>query len=53
MNPIKGLKAHLPVKPCSVCGRPMGWRRAWAQTWEQVRHCSDACRRRAKAARGH
>lgn len=24
----------------------MTWRRAWARDWDQVRYCSDACRRR-------
>ena len=43
---VKGHKAHLPSKPCAVCGRPMGWRRAWAKNWDQVRYCSEACRRR-------
>ena len=23
----------------------MTWRKAWARNWEQVRYCSDACRR--------
>ena len=41
----RGLKARLPVKPCATCGRPMAWRRAWARCWDEVRHCSDACRR--------
>jgi hypothetical protein len=48
---FKGNKAALPSKPCMTCGRPMTWRRAWAKNWEQVRHCSDACRRRAKSVR--
>lgn len=52
---FKGNKAHLPTKPCEACGRPMSWRRAWAKNWEQVKYCSDACRRgrgpgRAEAA---
>ena len=42
---FKGNKASLPSKPCAVCGRPMTWRRAWAKNWDEVRHCSDACRR--------
>jgi hypothetical protein len=41
----KGNKAALPTKPCLACGRPMSWRRAWARTWEEVRYCSQACRR--------
>ncbi|NDY92698.1 DUF2256 domain-containing protein [Ideonella livida] len=47
----KGLKARLPVKPCAHCGRPMAWRRAWARCWDEVRHCSEACR--AQARRDH
>jgi hypothetical protein len=47
---FKGNKAALPTKPCTVCGRPMSWRRAWAKNWGEVRYCSDACRRN-KAAR--
>ena len=34
------------AKHCAVCGRVMVWRRRWARDWEQVRFCSDACRRR-------
>ncbi len=33
-------------KMCCVCGRHFSWRKKWAATWEQVRYCSDACRRR-------
>jgi hypothetical protein len=35
-----------PEKVCTVCGRTMQWRRKWARSWDEVRHCSDACRRR-------
>jgi hypothetical protein len=31
---------------CQGCGRTITWRRAWADTWDDVRWCSDACRRR-------
>ena len=41
----KGNKASLPSKPCTVCGRTMTWRRAWARNWEEVRYCSEPCRR--------
>lgn len=50
-KPIKGLKARLPSKPCVACGRPMAWRRAWAKNWDEVRYCSEACRRDKKAPR--
>ncbi len=33
-------------KMCYVCGRHFSWRKKWAATWEQIRYCSDACRRR-------
>lgn len=33
-------------KPCAVCGRTIEWRARWARDWEQVRYCSDGCRRR-------
>jgi hypothetical protein len=35
-----------PDKVCASCGRAFAWRRAWARDWDQVRYCSDACRRR-------
>ena len=48
---FRGNKAALPSKPCVACGRPMAWRRRWARSWDEVRYCSDACRR-ARAGRG-
>ncbi|TXL64210.1 DUF2256 domain-containing protein [Zeimonas arvi] len=41
----RGRKALLPAKDCAACGRPMTWRRRWARCWDEVRYCSDACRR--------
>lgn len=38
------------TKPCASCGRAMSWRRAWAANWDEVRYCSDACRRRKVTA---
>ena len=34
------------TKVCRSCGRVMTWRKSWARTWDEVRYCSDACRRR-------
>ncbi len=48
---FRGNKAALPSKPCVACGRPMSWRRRWARTWDEVKFCSDACRR-TKGTRG-
>lgn len=38
-------KADLPAKTCAACGRPFVWRRKWARDWENVRYCSERCRR--------
>jgi hypothetical protein len=46
---FRGNKAALPTKPCTVCGRPMSWRKSWAKNWEQIKVCSDACRRKGSA----
>ncbi len=42
-------KADLPSKTCPVCGRPFAWRKKWERSWDEVRYCSDRCRRDAKA----
>ncbi|MFZ9939121.1 MAG: DUF2256 domain-containing protein [Bacteroidetes bacterium] len=41
-------KPHLPEKECRVCGRPFSWRKKWMRCWDEVTHCSDACRKRSK-----
>lgn len=35
----------LPTKTCVTCGRTFAWRKRWARCWDEVRHCSDRCRR--------
>lgn len=40
----------LPTKTCVSCGRTITWRRKWAATWDEVRYCSQACRRRGRTA---
>lgn len=47
-NDFKGNKQSLPSKLCTVCGRTMTWRKAWAKNWESVLYCSDACRANKK-----
>jgi hypothetical protein len=42
-------KANLPQKRCATCGRPFSWRKKWERDWDQVRHCSDRCRKRRHA----
>jgi hypothetical protein len=35
-----------PDRTCASCGRRIEWRQKWAKSWDDVRYCSDACRRR-------
>ena len=38
-------KRDLPSKICAACGRPFTWRKKWERVWDEVRYCSDRCRR--------
>jgi hypothetical protein len=38
-------KGDLPTKQCLYCNRPFSWRKKWANDWEQVLYCSDACKK--------
>jgi hypothetical protein len=38
-------KENLPEKLCERCGKPMVWRKKWEKTWDQVKFCSEKCRR--------
>lgn len=49
---FKGNKQALPRKPCAACGREMSWRRRWARTWDEVRYCSERCRRQRAGGPG-
>ncbi len=43
---MRGVKKRdLPSKTCPACGRPFVWRKKWERCWQEVRFCSDACRR--------
>ena len=44
-------KGDLPEKICIACGRPFTWRKKWEKVWDEVKYCSDNCRksRQAKA----
>jgi len=32
-------------KICVTCGRSFEWRRKWAKDWDNVKYCSERCRR--------
>jgi hypothetical protein len=38
-------KSNLPSKICTVCGLPYSWRKKWEKNWEEVKYCSERCRR--------
>jgi hypothetical protein len=41
-------KSELPSKLCLCCGRPYFWRKKWAKVWDEVKYCSERCRRTRK-----
>ncbi|MCA1903427.1 MAG: DUF2256 domain-containing protein [Cyanobacteria bacterium M5B4] len=42
---FKGNKSSLPQKICVTCGKPFTWRKKWQRCWDEVKYCSDRCRR--------
>jgi hypothetical protein len=41
--------ADLPRKTCLGCGLPFSGRKKWARDWDNVKYCSERCRRGRKA----
>ncbi|WP_299117344.1 DUF2256 domain-containing protein [uncultured Winogradskyella sp.] len=42
----KGIKKqNLPSKMCPTCKRPFSWRKKWERDWENVKYCSDKCKK--------
>ncbi|MGO2510605.1 DUF2256 domain-containing protein [Marinomonas polaris] len=41
-------KPHLPEKTCPICQRSFAWRKKWERDWQQVKYCSERCKRQAK-----
>jgi len=49
-------KSDFPEKICLVCQRPFTMRKKWQNCWDEVKYCSERCRRRrdhAKNERNH
>ncbi|OUV02669.1 MAG: hypothetical protein CBC42_07845 [Betaproteobacteria bacterium TMED82] len=42
---MKKKKSNLPKKICDRCGKIMEWRKSWRNNWENVKYCSDRCRK--------
>ncbi|UTN02846.1 DUF2256 domain-containing protein [Flavobacterium bizetiae] len=38
-------KENLPSKISPVCNRPFLWRKKWEKVWDEVKYCSDKCRK--------
>ncbi|XOV69234.1 MAG: DUF2256 domain-containing protein [Fluviicola sp.] len=38
-------KVNLPEKVCVRCQKPFKWRKKWERNWEEVKYCSERCRR--------
>jgi hypothetical protein len=38
-------KKHLPEKICATCGLSFKWRKKWEKNWDEVKYCSERCRR--------
>jgi len=45
MMPRQRRKSDLPAKICATCGLPFAWRKKWEKVWDEVKYCSDRCRR--------
>ena len=41
----KRRQAEFTRKICLRCGRAFSWRKKWERDWDEVKYCSDACRR--------
>ena len=38
-------KENLPSKICITCNKPFSWRKKWEKVWDEVKYCSEKCRR--------
>ena len=38
-------KEHLDTKLCKECKKPFTWRKKWEKVWDEVKYCSERCRR--------
>lgn len=41
-------KSDFPTKKCLTCGIDFIWRKKWENVWEEVKYCSDRCRKNKK-----
>ena len=46
----KSVGVDVRSKTCARCGRSFDWRKKWAACWDEVRFCSQKCRRSKPSA---
>ncbi|MEI7853638.1 MAG: DUF2256 domain-containing protein [Planctomycetota bacterium] len=39
-----------PEKICASCNKPFSWRKKWEKVWNDVKYCSERCRRNRKSS---
>ena len=39
------MKKNTSEKICPICEKPFSWRKKWEKNWNEVRYCSERCRR--------
>lgn len=42
-------KEFLDYKICKVCKKTFTWRKKWQKVWNEVKYCSERCRRLNKS----
>jgi hypothetical protein len=45
----KGNKSFLPTKSCATCKKDFSWRKKWEKNWDEIKYCSDRCRKNKDA----
>lgn len=48
-NRLGVIKKRLQLKNCLVCNKPFNWRKKWKRDWDNVKYCSEKCRRNKKS----
>lgn len=43
------MPANLPSKICEVCELSFNWRKKWKKNWDDVKYCSEKCRKNKKS----
>jgi len=42
---VAKVKNGIAPKKCVTCGLEFEWRKKWRKDWDQVKYCSEKCRR--------